>query len=83
MQSLHASLIILDSVHTLGHFAYYSIRINFDNIIWSLFMYVYVVHTTCNRSPKNKNHDVASGRDITPCNKIDRPLVVYIFRNVT
>ena len=29
------------------------------------------------------SHDVASGSDITPCNKIDKPLVVYIFRNVT
>ena len=51
IQSLHASLIILDSVHTLGHFAYYTILINFDNIVWSLFMYVYVVH---NHSPKIK-----------------------------
>ena len=24
-------------------------------------------------------HDVASGHDITPCNKIDKPLVVYRF----
>ena len=49
MQSLHASLIILDSVHTLGHFAYYTILINFENIIWSPFMYISVVH---NHSPK-------------------------------
>ena len=25
------------------------------------------------------SHDVASGKDITPCNKIDKPLVVYRF----
>ena len=24
------------------------------------------------------SNDVVSGRDITPCNKIDKPLVVYI-----
>ena len=23
------------------------------------------------------SHDVASGNDITPCNKIDKPLVLY------
>ena len=28
------------------------------------------------------SHDVASGSDITPCNKIDKPLVVYRFSNV-
>ena len=27
--------------------------------------------------------DVAPGSDITPCNKIDKPLVVYRFSNVT
>ena len=25
------------------------------------------------------SHDVASGSDITPCNQIDKPLVVYRF----
>ena len=25
------------------------------------------------------SHDIASGSDITPCNKIDKPLVVYRF----
>ena len=25
------------------------------------------------------SHDVASGSEITPCNKIDKPLVVYRF----
>ena len=25
----------------------------------------------------NLSHDVASGSDITPCNKMDKPLVVY------
>ena len=25
------------------------------------------------------SYDVASGSEITPCNKIDKPLVVYIF----
>ena len=25
------------------------------------------------------SHDVVSGSDITPCNKIDKPLVVYKF----
>ena len=29
------------------------------------------------------SNDVASGSDITPCNKIDKPLVVYRFSNVT
>ena len=29
------------------------------------------------------SHDVVSGSDITPCNKIDKPLVVNRFRNVT
>ena len=29
------------------------------------------------------SHDVVSGSDITPCNKIDTPLVVYIFSYVT
>ena len=27
------------------------------------------------------SHDVTPGSDITPCNKIDKPLVVYIFNN--
>ena len=31
----------------------------------------------------NLSHDVASGSDITQCNKIDKPLVVYRFSNVT
>ena len=29
------------------------------------------------------SHDVASGAYITPCNKIDKSLVVYRFSNVT
>ena len=29
------------------------------------------------------SYDVASGSDITPCNKIDKPLMVYRFSNVT
>ena len=29
------------------------------------------------------SHDIASGSDITPCNKIDKPLVVYRFSHVT
>ena len=29
------------------------------------------------------SHDVAFVSDITPCNKIDKPLVVYRFSNVT
>ena len=29
------------------------------------------------------SHDVASGNVITPCNKVDNPLVVYRFSNVT
>ena len=28
----------------------------------------------------NVSYDVASGSKITPCNKIDKPLVVYRFR---
>ena len=31
----------------------------------------------------NLSYDVASGSEITPCNKIDKPLVVYRFSNVT
>ena len=31
----------------------------------------------------NLSNYVASGSDITPCNKIDKPLVVYRFSNVT
>ena len=31
----------------------------------------------------NKSHDVTSGSDKTPCNKIDKPLVVYRFSKVT
>ena len=27
----------------------------------------------------NLSNDIASGSKITPCNKIDKPLVVYIF----
>ena len=27
----------------------------------------------------NLSYDVASGSEITPCNKIDKPLVVYRF----
>ena len=26
------------------------------------------------------SYDIASGSEITPCNKIDKPLVVYIFK---
>ena len=30
------------------------------------------------------SHDVTSGSDIRPCNRIDKPLVVYSrFRNIT
>ena len=29
------------------------------------------------------SHDILSRSDITPCNKIDKPLVVYRFRNIT
>ena len=29
------------------------------------------------------SHDIASGSDITPCNVIDKPLVVHRFNNVT
>ena len=32
---------------------------------------------------KTLSHDVAPGSDITSCNKIDKPLVVYRFSNVT
>ena len=32
---------------------------------------------------RNLSHDVASGSDITPCIEIDKPIVVYIFCNVT
>ena len=28
------------------------------------------------------SHDFASGSGIMPCNKIDKPLVVYRFRNL-
>ena len=29
------------------------------------------------------SHVIASGSDITPCNEIDKPLVLYRFRDVT
>ena len=29
------------------------------------------------------SHEVASLSDITPCNKIDKPLVFYRFSNIT
>ena len=32
---------------------------------------------------KRLSHDVVSGNDITLCNKIDIPLVVYRFSNIT
>ena len=36
--------------------------------------------TACIKVPKsNLSYDVASGSEITPCNKIDKPLVVYRF----
>ena len=28
------------------------------------------------------SHDVASGNDITPCIKVDKPLVVYIWNDI-
>ena len=31
----------------------------------------------------SQSHDVVSESDITPCNKIDKSLVVYRFCNVT
>ena len=40
---------------------------------------------TCNINWNTENnvlsHDIASGSDITPCEKIDKPLVVYRFGN--
>ena len=32
-----------------------------------------------NSNYSSLQHDIASGSDITPCNKIDKPLVVYRF----
>ena len=32
-------------------------------------------------SKENLSHDIVSGSDITPCNKINKPLVVYRFCN--
>ena len=43
-----------------------------ESITWCIFQKIYL------------SHDVASGSDITPCNKIHKPLVVYRFSgNVT
>ena len=35
--------------------------------------------TNNNNIEKLLSYDVASGSEITPCNKIDKPLVVYRF----
>ena len=44
---------------------------------------VYLQRTTVRCRYTFLSHEVAPGSDITPCNKIDKPLVVYGFRNVT
>ena len=35
-------------------------------------LFLFMIHT-------NLSYDVASGSEMTPCNKIDKPLVVYRF----
>ena len=40
------------------------------------------IHITTVRNYYTLSHEVASGSDITPCNKIDKPLVFYRFSNV-
>ena len=42
-----------------------------------------VLIRACELIRLNYHNDVAPGSDITPCNKIDKPLVVYRFSNVT
>ena len=57
----------------------------------SIYMYLVVIMTLASTVVVTPNmqgylrlsHDAASGSDITPCNKIDIPLVVYRFSNVT
>ena len=39
----------------------------------------YLYAKTINTALAYLSHDVASGSGIMPCNKIDKPLVVYIF----
>ena len=47
--------------------------------------YIYASHVKCYKKCLKINfvihlsHDVSSGSDITPCNKIHKPLVVYRF----
>ena len=47
---------------------------------------VFFKYPQCRFWLRNKNiiisYDVTSGSEITPCNKIDKPLVVYKFINV-
>ena len=42
----------------------------------------FIANSRCLKSVKTDHelsYDVASGSEITPCNKIDKPLVVYRF----
>ena len=40
-------------------------------------------NTNAKQTKTPLSHDIASESEITPCNKIDKPLVVYRFSNVT
>ena len=49
-------------------------------LLFSICTSIYV-NSICIRTyaKKSLSYDVASGSEITPCNKIDKPLVVYRF----
>ena len=51
-----------------GHFGDINgIGLSFNKMVKATCVYIYL------------SYDVASGSEITPCNKIDKPLVVYRF----
>ena len=56
--------------------SFYIKRIKFPFKIY-LFLRLFSINT--NNYLCALSYDVASGSEITPCNKIDQPLVVYIF----
>ena len=56
-----------------------------EDLLYSMFSLrsVYVVGGVVNNVAKILlSHDVTSGSEITPCNKIDKPLVVYRFTGI-
>ena len=63
---------LMQTVRIVIHFQY-TLVINH----WVSFL------VTCSNQLIYLSHDIASGSDIISCNKIDKPLEVYIFSNVT